>query len=122
MKKILMAIVVGCLSVAAQADVLVRSAQLSGDEIKVVVSYGGGCEDHKFEMEITSCMESYPVQCPVTVKDVSETPDFCEAYITEELTFSLEEEGLNESYFNGAALYFNWRSDNAITIRLPFVQ
>lgn len=122
MKKLLVAIFVGVLSMAAQADVLVQSAKVVDSELKVVVSYGGGCEEHTFKMQITSCMESYPVRCPVKIMDISEKPDFCEAYITEELTFSLEDEGLTDSYFNGAALYFNWRADNQVTVRLPFIQ
>lgn len=98
--------------------VQVTSAKLdsSGENLIVDVSYGGGCKEHEFKLEVGMCLESYPVRCGVTVVDLQKG-DFCEAYIHETVTFNLAAAGIKGSYFSGATLTFA-NSEN-VSVRLP---
>ncbi|MBT4791076.1 MAG: hypothetical protein HON90_05855 [Halobacteriovoraceae bacterium] len=85
-----------------QPEVVSASVDAVKKTITVRVSYGGGCEDHKFSLEIGRCLESYPVQCTAKVYD--KTTDRCEALIRRNVSFSFEELGLNNDYFDGASI------------------
>lgn len=87
--------------------------------IEVDISYGGGCEEHKFELQIGGCLESMPVQCSATVVDVSKKPDFCEAYLSQTVSFKLSDYGLNDDYFQGASFSIRGAGDSKAYIRLP---
>lgn len=60
-----------------------------GDELRVEVGYGGGCEDHAFQICWDgSFMESEPVQARIDLLHDAKG-DGCEAYVTDELSFDL---------------------------------
>jgi len=66
-----------------------ESASINGDALELIVSYGGGCEVHEFELcwggEV---MESAPPQVSVTVIH-EDNDDSCLALLTEMLNFDL---------------------------------
>ncbi|MBL7944314.1 MAG: hypothetical protein JNM00_16230 [Flavobacteriales bacterium] len=65
-------------------------AEVSGDELLLVVSYGGGCEPHEFELVTNKVfMKSMPPQLVLTLEHKANN-DMCRAYLTEGLTFDLK--------------------------------
>ncbi len=89
----------------------------SGD-IEVDVIYGGGCKEHTFKLQVTHCLESMPVRCPVQLIDLTEG-DFCEALISRTVTFKLSDYGFDEDYFSGATLIISGNDDSTATVVLP---
>lgn len=87
--------------------------------IDVDVSYGGGCEEHAFKLEIGMCLESFPVQCSAEVLDVSAKPDFCEAFLHQTVSFKLADYGLNDNYFSGALITIGGEGKEGASVRLP---
>ena len=81
---------------ACEADpsrvVSVGNASITGDTLSLEVSYGGGCEAHHFTLcwPDQTFMESAPVQVNLEVLDQGE-PDYCDAYMTEGVSFDLTE-------------------------------
>ncbi len=75
----------------------VQSAKLdrSLQNLLVTVSYSGGCAEHKFELSGISCSRSMPAKCVTEIKDITEVPDYCEAFITKTVKFNLEQHGIN---------------------------
>lgn len=65
-------------------------AFIDGDTLWVEVAYGGGCEEHEFAIcwPDLAFMESDPVQVDLEIWHGG-TPDMCEAYIYETLSFDL---------------------------------
>jgi hypothetical protein len=72
-------------------DDVPENLSVDGDVLSVIVSYGGGCERHYFEMcwPEPSFMESEPVQVNLEIWHGG-TPDMCDAYLTETLEFELD--------------------------------
>jgi hypothetical protein len=106
MKSILAA---ALLLVSVNASALtINSVQLNTEKqaIDFDVTYGGGCEEHKFELKVGACMETFPVMCRATLVDVSAKPDFCEALISEVVSIPLKDAGLDTSYYLGASMTF----------------
>lgn len=106
---------------------VINSAKLddSQENILVEVSYGGGCKEHNFELQITACAETFPVQCTADlVETVVDGPDFCEAFITKIVELNLRDNNLDDIYFSGGSLTIkgdkkaNGRASRA-TIVLP---
>lgn len=88
--------------------------------IEVDVIYGGGCEDHLWDLEVGSCMERMPVICHVKLVHVSY--DTCEALIFETLEFDPADYKLNEEYYSGADLLIfssAQRKNKKFSITLP---
>jgi hypothetical protein len=52
------------------------------------ISYGGGCEEHEFQLISTSFMESYPIQVNIILSHKG-NDDPCDMWITETLTFNI---------------------------------
>ena len=78
---------------AAIDDVDISNVSIDGDILSLEASYGGGCEDHFFQLcwdgEV---MESDPPQISVhLIHDGND--DSCEAYLSEELSFDLSPAG-----------------------------
>lgn len=76
-----------------------RSMSFEEDVLTYGVAYGGGCEDHDF----TLCwdgtfLESFPVQVNLRLIHNAHN-DACEAYLSEEVSFSLV--SLREAYQDG---------------------
>jgi hypothetical protein len=87
------------------------------NEIVLQVRVGGGCGEHKYALEVGACLESYPVQCSITLKHT--TNDRCRAFLFEEVRIKLSDAGLDDSYYNGASLSIEGRDGSKITIKLP---
>ncbi len=118
--KFVVVIMMSCFAIAAQAAVI-NSAEVKNGNLEISVSYGGGCEEHAFKLEVGSCLESYPVQCR-EAKLIHTMPngfDACEAYITETVIISLEEAGLSDSYYTRASLIINGSNDSKVAVSLP---
>ncbi len=103
---------------ASAADVNSASVDAARGLLLVNVTYGGGCEEHKFKLEVGACLESFPVRCGVTVTDLT-TTDFCEALVTRDLEFSLADYGLTDSYYPGASLASSGDAGETINVKLP---
>lgn len=103
----------------------VKSAKLDAQKknILVDVSYGGGCGDHEFSLQVGECLETFPAQC--SAKLIEKTNDNCEALISATVTISLEQYGLTDSYYQRASLTImgdkNEQTNNptSATVRLP---
>ena len=71
-----------------------QAATITGDTLAIVVSYGGGCEEHLFTLDASEgFMESDPVQLNVALAHhvVNGDPngDVCTAWITQDYFFQL---------------------------------
>ncbi len=89
-------------------------------KVELNVSYGGGCSKHFFALELNGgCAESYPVQCYVNLVHTTDTPDICEAYITEDLQLDLPAEMLSDSYFTNAFITVTGAGQTYINFQLP---
>jgi hypothetical protein len=119
MKKTLVLLAVTILS-ATSFGATIKDARLNKEKksIEIDVAYGGGCEKHSFKLDVGSCLESFPVQCSAKLKHNS-NGDSCEAYIHQTLSFSLEELGLDEEYYESASLTIYGSGDSKASIRLP---
>jgi len=73
---------------APQDPFVFNSVELNRNNLVLNISYGGGCEEHVFVLIATSFMESYPVQVNVVLSH-EDNNDPCDAWITEEMIFSL---------------------------------
>lgn len=121
MKTLILALALISTPVFAASNVTVVAARVvKGKTLEVDVRFGGGCKEHnKFELKVGACLESFPVQCSVEINDLTKG-DFCEAYLGKTVKFDLEDEGLTESYYNGASLSFGKGEDGKIiSVRLP---
>jgi hypothetical protein len=67
-----------------------NSVALRGKTLTLNISYGGGCEEHGFElfMSPAAFMESFPVQANIYLRHDNNN-DFCKAYITEDISFDI---------------------------------
>lgn len=95
----------------------VTGASISGDELTVNVRHGGGCGDHKYELELRGCAESMPVQCQAVLKHT--TQDYCEAILSRKATFSLKHLGLTDGYYANGSLTIKGANKSSATVRLP---
>lgn len=84
----------------------------------VDVTYGGGCKEHSFKLDVGPCAESFPVQCTARVIDLTQG-DFCEALISETVQFSLKDYGLTDSYYSGASLTLVGSDKKSVSVKLP---
>lgn len=98
----------------------VRDARINTEKgtVDIDVSYGGGCREHKFELKLETCMESYPVQCTAKLIDLT-TDDYCEAYISQTVSISLKESGLTDSYFSKGSLTITGSGNSRAHVQLP---
>lgn len=68
---------------------VLNAADIDGDALTVNVSFGGGCEAHRFTLVVgESFRESYPVQVAARIAHEA-NGDACEAYLTEDHRFDL---------------------------------
>ena len=86
--------------------------------IELDVTYGGGCKQHQFTLEIGQCQETYPVSCPsVRLVDLT-NDDLCEALITRKISLPLAKHGLDDKYYSGASLVIKGDDDKQVSIVL----
>ncbi len=68
---------------------ILNAATITGDTLKVNVSYGGGCEVHQFTLVASNVfLESFPVQLRATLAH-NANGDLCRAWLTEDYHFDL---------------------------------
>lgn len=90
--------------------------------IQLDVQYMGcGPEEGRFSLELQTCRESDPVSCDLTLVDnLPEGVDTCGLDVRDTFTITLEEAGLNTSYYDGAELFiYGDDSNSAVVITLP---
>jgi len=73
---------------ASRDPVTINDVKNYNNILHVNVSYGGGCEEHEFQLIASSFMESEPVQVNVLLSH-EDNDDPCDAWITENLSFNL---------------------------------
>lgn len=114
----LSATAVTSLAFASTSNVDLRKAQIdaAGENLVVDVQHGGGCEEHKYVLEMEGCAESMPVQCTAVVRDL--TFDACEAIVGGTATFNFAELGLNTAYYSNASLVVKG-ARSSVTVTLP---
>lgn len=121
MKKLLIIAAISVLSIQSfAAEIKGARVNMETSSIEIDVAYGGGCKEHKFDLEIGSCMESYPVQCLADLKHDS-NGDFCEAYLQQTLSFSIAELGLTDSYYTNGSLTIFGSNNSSATIKIPAI-
>jgi hypothetical protein len=85
----------------------VNSARLDDAKknILVDVSYGGGCKEHSFQLDLRMCIESTPPVCVANLVHTIEGGfDPCESFRFETLVFNLEQYELTDSFYSNASL------------------
>jgi hypothetical protein len=88
-------------------------------KVELNVSYGGGCSEHFFKLELVGgCRESYPVQCDLQLDHTTDEPDLCEAYITEDIQLDIPEEMLNDQYYQNAIITIRGGGDTVLGFQL----
>ena len=73
---------------ASRDPLTINDIQLKKDILIFNVSYGGGCEEHEFQLIATSFMESYPVQVNILLSH-EDNDDPCDMWVTETLIFNI---------------------------------
>ncbi len=73
---------------APRDPLTINDIQLQKSTLKFNVSYGGGCEEHEFQLISTSFMESYPVQVNILLSH-DDNDDPCDMWVTETLIFNI---------------------------------
>lgn len=94
---------------ASRDEYVFDSIEINYDMLTINVSYGGGCEEHKFSLIASSSFkESDPVQIDVVLSHNANN-DTCEAWITEELAFdlSLLKEAWKQLYGESGTIIIN---------------
>lgn len=129
MKSIILTLLLSIVSTAAtatefaliQPEVYDANYNSSTDSIELAIGHGGGCGEHNYEFRMgPACAKSYPVKCTAEIYD--RTNDHCEAYVYKTVSFSVNELGLDDPYFNGASINVFGGSDTSATVSLPFYQ
>lgn len=88
-------------------------------EVKLSLSYGGGCEEHNFKLELAGgCFETFPVQCGLELVRTSGHFDMCEAIITREYDLSLPEYLFTDEYFERAFLTVRGANESSFSFQL----
>ena len=104
---------------------IVTVGTLQTDTLALRVQYGGGCEDHEFQLVAGDAfMESNPVQAGVQLFHDG-NGDTCEALLTETVRFNLEplQERYEETYGSGSGimlLNFDLEDEKQLRVRYEF--
>jgi hypothetical protein len=94
------------------------SAEISGENLVVDITYTG-CGEVPATIEMNpTCLETYPVQCSADVKLI-EHAGMCDAIIESRVEMSLESLGLNDPYYNEGQLTIRSNTDSYTTVTLP---
>ncbi len=107
-------------SMSAQAF-QINGGRLNADKtnLRIDVTYTGGCEKHQFQLLMDACVNSSPVQCRMTLVDENEN-DACEALINETVEINLAKAGIQGSFYSSALLKINGPGqNNSLRIQLP---
>ncbi|UJR11211.1 hypothetical protein I4U23_015392 [Adineta vaga] len=86
--------------------------------IDINLQYSGGCAEHKFELKMGTCRESYPVQCDAKLVDLT-LDDYCDAIIGRQISINIQTVGLDTSYYTGASIQISGGANTKATIVLP---
>jgi hypothetical protein len=79
--------------------------------IQLDVSYGGGCEEHTFRVDLGMCLESLPMQCEARLVERA-NGDMCEAYIHRTIEIPVSETNL----YGTAYLTIKGDRDTSVTL------
>ena len=82
---------------APRDPLTINDVKHQGNFLVFNVSYGGGCEEHIFQLVSSSFMESYPVQVNILLSH-EDNDDPCDMWVTETLIFNIIP--LQKSYQN----------------------
>lgn len=85
--------------------------------IEIDIEYKGGCKNHRFRLDGRICVETFPVQCPLDLVDLT-TNDPCSDVIKETIFISLREAGLDDAYHTGALLTIGGNKNSKVQIEL----
>ncbi len=119
MKALLLTAIFLSLPLTTQAAEIIRGKYLAAEGvIELQVRYGGGCKEHRFELQMGGCLESMPVQCAAQLVDLTKD-DFCEAIVGDTLRFSLADYGLDNDYYSGASIRIQGDNGSSFSLRLP---
>jgi len=101
-------------------DARIRDGRIDAEtqEIVLKVSYGGGCGEHRFSIDVGSCLETFPVQCR-DAQLIHSTNDGCEALIHKEIRITFAEAGLNDAYFERARLTIHGHGGTSVDLQMP---
>ena len=66
----------------------INDVQIKKNFLIFNVSYGGGCEEHEYQLIATSFMESYPVQVNILLSH-EDNDDPCDMWVKETLIFNI---------------------------------
>lgn len=70
----------------------INDVQVTEDELRINVSYGGGCEEHEFNLiNVINPSDGGGQQIDVLYLSHNANNDLCEAAITEQLCFDISE-------------------------------
>jgi hypothetical protein len=119
MKLLSLALMGSILAPAAAQAATINSASYDASTqlISVDVTYGGGCKKHTFKLKMNACAESFPVQCTADLIDLTKG-DFCEALVSQTVTFKAADYGLMDSYYDNASLVIKGSDDSEAFIQL----
>lgn len=101
---------------AGAVEVVGAKLDSTAENLIVTVSHGGGCGQHNYELVLSGCAESMPVQCKAKIKHI--TTDFCEAILTREAKFNLKQYGLNTPYYKNAKFTIVGDDNSSATVTL----
>jgi len=90
---------------APRDPLTINDIRLIKNHLEFNISYGGGCEEHEFQLYSTSFMESYPVQVNILLSH-EDNDDPCDMWITETLIFNIFplKESWQKSYNNNSGI------------------
>jgi hypothetical protein len=91
----------------------------STQSIEVTIAYSGGCEAHRFKLEMQTCLRSFPLHCLAKIVDVNSKPDLCEAFVKQTVSFDPVEYGLAGPQYGGASLSISGANTTQATVQLP---
>ncbi|MGE0631032.1 MAG: hypothetical protein AB7O96_01400 [Pseudobdellovibrionaceae bacterium] len=90
--------------------------------ILIDVSYRGGCVRHRFTLFMWGCAETPLLQCSVQLIEITDKPDFCEAFIHTTAVIPLDLVGLSSSYYSKASLVIYGDNNSQATVILPKIE
>jgi hypothetical protein len=100
---------------------ILQEALISGDSLKILVEYGGGCGEAAFGLLTDGYFkESYPVQLDLRL--ILKSMDPCDALVQRSLCFDLAElsEAYNNSYRTTGGTIILHLKDHVVTLEYNF--
>ena len=105
--------------------VQINDVSVSGDNLRISVSYSGGCKEHEFKLYAgQSFMESEPVRSRLVLVHNAQN-DMCQAWVTQTLNFDLgnlkrQYQKVYQGYGSGSLIKLQIYSTNSDSAYTPF--